>query len=366
MCLNLIEGEKKAFMNGNEVIAWAAIAAQADIMYGYPMTPQNEIMHYWTRLASKAGKRFLQTEDELSAGFTTIGGVLAGKRAFTSTAGPGNTLMQEPVSMAEMMRLPMVIVMQQRGGPSTATANYSQQELNLTCYGGKGEGLRIVYSTATHQDLFDYTIKAFNTAWKYRFPTFVLGDGYQVNMRESFVMYDPQARGIDTVPTEQILGKQGVPGADRAPVHLRNAYNTEEELYNVIMANAEEFDKIAHEITEYDEQYIEDAEIIIVAHGVVSRTALEAVLELRSKGHKVGYFRPITLRPFPSKQLYNRAIKAKTLLVVESALGQLARTVKDAIYGCNTSIETIAKPGMGIISEEIIEKVDIIIKGGLA
>lgn len=92
-----IQGEKKAFMTGNEVVAWAALAANAEIMYGYPITPQNEIMHYWTRLGPKFGRRFLQTEDELSAGFTTVGGVLAGRRAFTATAGPGNTLMQEPL-----------------------------------------------------------------------------------------------------------------------------------------------------------------------------------------------------------------------------------------------------------------------------
>jgi len=99
MAEKLIQGDKKAFMTGNEVIAWAAVAAQADIMYGYPITPQNEIMHYWTRLVPKSGKKFMQTEDELSAGFTTLGGVMAGKRAFTATAGPGNTLMQEPISM---------------------------------------------------------------------------------------------------------------------------------------------------------------------------------------------------------------------------------------------------------------------------
>ena len=89
-----IKGEQKAFMTGNEVVAWAALSADAEIMYGYPITPQNEIMHYWTRLAPQYGKKFLQTEDEISAGFTTVGGVLAGKRAFSATAGPGNTLFQ--------------------------------------------------------------------------------------------------------------------------------------------------------------------------------------------------------------------------------------------------------------------------------
>ncbi|MGB9905165.1 MAG: ferredoxin oxidoreductase, partial [Desulfotomaculales bacterium] len=123
-------------MTGNEVVAWAALAAGAEIMFGYPITPQNEIMHYWTRLAPKYGRDFLQTEDELSAGFTTIGGVLAGRKAFTATAGPGNTLMQEPFSMAEAMRLPVVAVIAQRGGPSTGTVIYSQQEVTMTTLGG--------------------------------------------------------------------------------------------------------------------------------------------------------------------------------------------------------------------------------------
>ncbi|NLB17904.1 MAG: ferredoxin oxidoreductase, partial [Syntrophomonadaceae bacterium] len=160
-------------MTGNETVAWAALAAEADIMFGYPITPQNEIMHYWTRLGPKYGRKFLQTEDEISAGFTVCGAIMAGKKAFTATAGPGNTLMQEPFSMAEGMGLPTVAVIQQRGGPSSGTVIYSQQEVTLTTYGGNGEGHRLVYSTASNQELYDYTIKAFNVAWKYKFPTFV-------------------------------------------------------------------------------------------------------------------------------------------------------------------------------------------------
>ena len=135
--------ERSAFITGNEVIARAALAAGADYMFGYPITPQNEIMHHWRRLAPPEGRGFMQTEDELSAGFTTIGAIISGKAAFSATAGPGTVLFQEPLSMAEMMRLPVVLVVQQRGGPSTATVIYSQQELNLTCFGGNGEGLRL-------------------------------------------------------------------------------------------------------------------------------------------------------------------------------------------------------------------------------
>lgn len=356
-----IKGEKRYFMTGNEVVAYAALAAKADIMYGYPITPQNEIMHYWTRLAPKYGKEFLQTEDELSAGFTTVGGVLAGKKSFTATAGPGNTLMQEPISMAEAMRLPFVAVIQQRGGPSTATVIYSQQEVTMTTFGGNGEGFRIVYSTSNHQELFDYTIKAFNTAWKYRFPTFVLGDGYQAKMRESLIMYDPEEKGIQLVSPEPYIGKKGVPGVDREPDHYRNTYNVEEELYEVLEGYIRDYNAIAPEVVEYESFMTDDSEIVVISHGVVSRAAKEAVMDLRDAGMKVGYFRPITLRPLAEKELRDVANKASTLLMVESANGQLARLVKDVIYGCSAKLVPLYKPGMGITAEEVVSKIKSII-----
>ncbi len=350
-----IQEEKRVFMTGNEVVAWGALAAQADIMYGYPITPQNEIMHYWTRLAPKYGKSFLQTEDELSAGFATIGGVLAGKRSFSATAGPGNTLFQEPISMAEMMRIPMVVAIQQRGGPSTATVIYSQQEVNMTTYGGNGEGLRIVYSTATHQELFDYTIKAFNNAWKYRFPAFILGDGYQAKMREPLIMYNPEEKGIEMVKPDVSLGKEGVPGKDRDPVYLRNAYSMEEELFEVLMPMIEEYNKVSPEIEEHFSLGCEDADLIIVSHGIVSRAAMAAEEELRKEGIKVGLFRPITLRPFPEGAIREICKSTPNILIVESANGQLARLVKEALFGLPINMQAIFKPGVGITSEEIIK-----------
>jgi 2-oxoglutarate ferredoxin oxidoreductase subunit alpha len=353
-----IKGEKRFFVTGNEVVAWAALAAGADIMYGYPITPQNEVMHYWTRLAPKYGRKFLQTEDEISAGFTTCGGVLSGARAFTATAGPGNTLMQESMSMAEMMRIPTVLVVQQRGGPSTATVIYSQQEVTMTCFGGNGEGLRVVYSTGSHQELYDYTIKAFNTAWKYRFPTFVLGDGYQAKMRESLTMYDPEERGIKMEPTEKIVGKEGTPGIDREPNHLRNTYNTEEELNEVVKELVEAYWKAAPEIVEHQEFECEDAEIVIVAHGVVTRAAQAAVKELRGQGKKVGHFRPITLRPYPIEAMKKAVAQAKEIIIVESAEGQLDKIVKAEMYGSQIPITGYFRPGMGVTAEEIIEYIN--------
>ncbi len=358
-----IQEEKKVFMTGNEVIAWAALAAGADIMYGYPITPQNEIMHYWTRLAPKYGKKFLQTEDELSAGFTTLGGVLAGRKSFSATAGPGTTLFQEPLSMAEMMRIPAVVIIQQRGGPSTATVIYSQQEVNMVTYGGNGEGWRVVYSTATHQELYDYTIKSFNTAWKYRFPTFVLGDGYQAKMREPLVMYNPEDRGIEMVDPVASVGLPGIPGKDRSAVHLRNTYSVEEELYDATMPIQEDYDRMAKEVVEWDERNIDDADVVIISHGVVSRAAIAAMNRLRDKGIKVGYFRPITLRPFPDEQLRKVAEKCSNFVLVESALGQLARLVKAALF--NMPIEkfdAVYKPGVGITAEELVERIENALK----
>lgn len=348
-----LKGEQRVFMTGNEAVAWAAVAAKVDIMYGYPITPQNEIMHYWTRLAPKYGKRFLQTEDEISAGFTTLGGVMSGRKAFTATAGPGNVLMQESAGMAEMMRLPIVYVIQQRGGPSTATVIYAQQETTLTCFGGNGEGHRIVYSTATHQELFDYTIKAFNSAWTYRFPTFVLGDGYQAKMREPLTIYDPEARGEELVKPTALVGENH---KDKQFKHLRNTYNTEDELYEVVMANQRDWDAMAAKVIEWDEKGCEDADVIVLTHGVVSRAALSAYEQLRAEGKKIGYFRPITVRPFPEEQLRAAIKGAKKLLVAESAYGQLLKFVQSAIYGSTIEIVPMLRPGVGITTEELVEE----------
>lgn len=260
--------------------------------------------------------------------------------------------------MAELMRLPSVMIVQQRGGPSTGTVIYSQQEVSLTCYGGNGEGFRVVYSTCSHQELYDYVIKAFNTAWTYHFPTFVLGDGYQAKMREPVTMYDPAERGITMVPTTPFMQQEGKPGIDRDPSHLKNTYNTEEELNEVVEAIDAAYQKMIPEVIEYSQYRCEDADYIIIAHGVVTRAATAAVDALREKGIKAGHFRPITLRPFAADALRGYADNAKKLFVAESAVGQLRKLVTDAIYGCATPLVNFFQPGQGIEIEELIQLVE--------
>lgn len=359
----VLEKGARMFMTGNEVVAWAALAANADFLYGYPITPQNEIMHYWAKLAPEFGRGFLQTEDEMSAGFAMLGGAMVGKKTFSATAGPGNILMQEPISMAEMMRLPGVWIIQQRGGPSTATVIYSQQELRLTCFGGNGEGARVVYSTSSHQELFDYTIKGFNTAWQYRFPTFILGDGYQAKMREPVTVYRPEARGVTMISPQPLLGKAGIPAVDRDPVHLRNTFNIEEELYEVLISHLHDYAVMAPKVMEWEEDIPPAAKVIVISHGIVSRAARSSVTALRETGENPGYFRPITVRPFPAKALREAVQKnpESILLVAESAYGQLLAMVKENLYGLTNPIHSLLKPGVAITGEEITAQIRYIL-----
>ncbi|MBC7346022.1 MAG: ferredoxin oxidoreductase [Clostridia bacterium] len=357
----VIERERRAFLTGNEVVAWAALAAGAEVMFGYPITPQNEIMHYWARLAPRYGRKFLQTEDELSAGYATIGAVLGGVKAFTATAGPGHVLMQEALAMAEMMRLPVVAIITQRGGPSTATVIYSQQEVNLACFGGNGEGFRLVYSVAGLQDLYEYTLKAFGMAWRYRLPTIVLGDGYQAKMRGPVKLFDPARQGIDTGMAAPFLGAAGTPGRERPPVHLRNTYNLEEELLAVVEEQARSFEQVAEQVAEYEEEKREGAAILLVAHGIVARAAQLAAGRLRRRGKAVGFFRPVTLRPFPETALRRAAFEAEMVLVAESAWGQLERLVRASLSGSEVPVQAYRRPGMGITPEELEEELEKIL-----
>jgi len=362
MVKKLITQDTRMFLTGNEVIAYAANAAEAEFMYGYPITPQNEIMHTWCKLLPKTEAGFLQTEDEISAGFSTIGGILAGKRAFTATAGPGNVIMQDAQSMAEMMRIPFVCAVMQRGGPSTATVIYAQQETRLTCFGGNGEGFRIVYSTAGHQDLYDYMIKSFNTAWKYRFPTFMLADGYQGKMREPVTLYDPASRGITMEPTPAALRAPGIIGVDREATHLRNTFNLEEELMEVLDQYQVDFDAMAKEVEEYLEYKAEDAEVLVIAHGIVARSAMTAIDELRARGIKAGLFRPITIRPLPVEPMRKAVKRAKQVLFTESANGQLAQMCLEKLYGLTTPYQTLFKMGVGVTGDDIVAKVESMVK----
>lgn len=327
---------------GNYVLALAAQKAGAKAMFGYPITPASEILETWVKLSEKdASLKYLQTEDEMAAGFSTIGACLAGVPSFTATAGPGNILMQDAFAMAEALRIPTVAMIIQRGGLSTSTVIYSQEEVRLTCFGGNGEGFRIVYSTSSPQELFDYTLKAFKVAWEYRFPTFILADGYQGKMKAKVDLGTRKPQ----IKASPIL-KQGV--------NLRNCYNLEEEIGAVITDYFADYDKVREKIEEYETYRLKGAKVALMAHGIVAAACKPAVDKLRKKGLKVGLFRPITLRPFPTHKAAHSLEKIKKIIVLESALGQLSELFKVEYHGFNTPLIEINKPAVGFTPEEII------------
>jgi len=336
----------KQFLMGNQILAQAAKDAGAKIMFGYPITPSTEILETWAKFCLKdKSLSILQTEDEMAAGFGVIGACLAGIPAFTATGGPGNILMQDAIVMAEALRVPMVTMIMQRGGMSTSTVIYSQEEVRLTCFGGNSEGFRIVYSTSNLQELYDYTLKAFQVAWKYRWPTFVLADGYQGKMMGEVKVGEKNIKMENVKP---ILTKG---------VNFRNCYNLEEEIGEIITNHSDEYQKVRQEIEEYEDYQTKDAKIILLAHGIVGAATKMAVDELRKKGLSVGLFRPITLRPFPAQAAKEIMSKAEKIIVIESAIGQLSELFKAELFGLNNTLIEVNKPALGFTPEEIVKTI---------
>jgi 2-oxoglutarate ferredoxin oxidoreductase subunit alpha len=318
-------------------------------MFGYPITPSTEVLTMWIKLAQENKNiHYLQTEDEIAAGFAMAGAVMAGAKTFTATAGPGTVLMQDSFSMADGMRLPMVMIVGQRGGPSSGTVIYSQQEVNLAIKGGNGEGMRIVYSPSTLSELYYVTRKAFNNAWKYRFPAVVLTDGFLLKTKMTVDLADYQ---IENVPAEPLV-------SEKTQKNIRNIYTVEEELENVLVEYKKDFDEMAEKVEEFESYKVNKVHKVgelIIAHGIVASAAKEAVDELWMKGEEsVAMFRPITLSPFPKKELNELAKRAKRIIIVESSMGQLRDLVKENLE-VDIKIDGLYRPAVGIEKEEIIK-----------
>jgi 2-oxoglutarate ferredoxin oxidoreductase subunit alpha len=340
---------KKELLTGSEVVVKAALASGADFFAGYPITPITEIMSAWARLAAKdKSLDFMQMEDETSSGMAVIGGLLAGRRAWTVTGGVGHVLMQDPLVLAETLQMPFVAYIGQRGGPSTGTVIYSQQELTLARFGGNGEGLRFVYAPATTQELYTLMQKAFHVAWKYRFPTLVLGDGYL-------------SKTLTTVDTREVLPQPKIKPIflEGEIKHLRNCFSREDELGDHLSILFKRYSYASKEVVESETYRTIDAEVVIFAWGTVGFAAKVAVANLRKKGVKAGLFRPVTLRPFDSKRAIESVKSAKKIVIAESSGGHFGRIVRETLaQATEASFIRLYKPAEGITSEEIEDKVE--------
>ncbi len=348
MAKKVVKENSKKLITGNEVVLQGALAAGADFFAGYPITPTTEVLSGWANAAAKdKSLTFLQMEDEIASGFAVIGALLAGKKAWTATAGMGHVLMQDPLSLAESYRLPFVMYVGQRGGPSTGTVIYSQQELTLARFGGNGEGLRIVYAPSTVEELYKYMQKAFDTAWKYRFPVIVLGDGY---LSKTLTAVDLS----DKVPVTK-----SSPYFLNGPIkNMRNCFSMEEELTEHLNSIFKDFSKASQEIVESESYRTADAEIVVFAWGTVGYAAKVAVANLRKDKVKVGLFRPITMRPFDTTAAINAVKKAKHIIIAESSAGHFGRIVRETLaQAMEADFIRLYKPAEGITVDELEAKI---------
>ncbi|MBF0473518.1 MAG: 3-methyl-2-oxobutanoate dehydrogenase subunit VorB [Nitrospirae bacterium] len=331
---------EKILMKGNEAIAEAAINARCRFFAGYPITPQNEIPEYLSERMNQVGGVFIQSESEISAINMVFGASAAGVRSMTSSSSPGISLKQEGISFLCGAQLPCVIVNVQRGGPGLGNISGSQADyFQAVKGGGHGDYKLLVYAPYNVQEMWDLTMHAFDTSDKYRNPAMILVDGMLGQMMEPL---SPTPYVVKNLPvkTWAITGcKDREPNVirstgckDRKPNVIKSLYMGEGELERQNELLQEKYKKMKEVEVMYEEIDVEDADVIIVAFGFAARVALSAVRGLQRDGYKVGLFRPITLFPFPMRQIHRLAGGKRKFLSIEMNAGQRYSDLHNGIF----------------------------------
>ena len=339
-------------VKGNEAIAHAGIRCGADAFFGYPITPQSEIIETLALLKpwETTGMVVLQAESEVAAINMVYGGAGAGKRVLTTSSSPGVALMQEGISYMAGSEIPGVIVNVQRGGPGLGTIQPSQSDyFQATRGGGNGDYNVIVLAPNSVQEMADFVDLAFELAFKYRNPAMILSDGVIGQMMEKVVLPPIKPRRTE----EQI--KKECPWAtigrtlDREP-NILTSLELKPEVMEARNLHMQEKYRICQETeVRYETQKCDDADYIIVSFGSAARIGEKAVELAREQGIKAGLFRPITLWPFPSKQIAEVAKGKKGILVSEINAGQMIQDVRLAVNGA-LPVEHFGRLG-GIVPE---------------
>lgn len=326
--------EEIRLMKGNEAIAHAAIRYGVDGYFGYPITPQSEILETleaempW----ETTGMVVLQAESEIASINMVYGGAASGKAVMTSSSSPGISLMQEGISYLAASEVPALIVNVMRGGPGLGTIHPSQSDyFQATKGGGHGDYHLIVLAPATVQEMADFVGLGFDLAFKYRNPAMILADGIVGQMMEKVVLPPQRQRRTDEEIALQcpwaVTGKPA--SRDRNVV-------TSLELDSAIMEkNNERFQRtyrlIEQNEVRYETRYTDDADYLIVAFGTIARICLKSIEEARKQGIKIGLVRPITLWPFPYDAIRDIASHVKGIQVVELNAGQMIEDVRLAV-----------------------------------
>ena len=339
-------------MKGNEALAHAAIRCGVDGYFGYPITPQTEVIETLAELKpwETTGMVVVQAESEVASINMVYGGGGAGKKVMTSSSSPGVSLMQEGISYMAGAEVPGLIVNVQRGGPGLGTIQPSQSDyFQATRGGGNGDYYVIVLAPNSVQEMADFVDLSFTLAFKYRTPVMILSDGVIGQMMEKVVLPPIKPRRTE----EEILKECPWASTGCCGGRKRNVITSLElksevmEVRNIHLQ--EKYKTIRENEVRYETKFMDDADYMIVAFGSAARIAEKTIEIARKQGIKVGLLRPITLWPFPTKEIEAAAKKVKGILVAEINAGQMVEDVRLAVNGC-VPVEHYGRLG-GIVPE---------------
>jgi 2-oxoglutarate ferredoxin oxidoreductase subunit alpha len=349
-------------MKGNEAVAEAAIRAGADGYFGYPITPQSEILEYLmvANPMKTTGMVVLQAESEVAAINMVYGGAACGKKVMTSSSSPGISLKQEGITYIAGAELPCLIVNVVRGGPGLGTIQPAQSDyFQATKGGGHGDYHLIVLAPASVQEMADFVDLSFELAFRYRNPVMMLSDGAIGQMMEK-VWLSPQKERSKTVPDWATTGKPA--SRERNIITSLDLDPRAQEIFNQKLVA--KYNEIKEKEVRYEEFQCEDAEYLLVAYGTSARVCQKAIQIARSEGIRVGLLRPITLFPFPSKRINELAKSVKFMISVEMSAGQMVEDVLLSVNGKVPVYHFGRMGGMVTIPEEVVENLKSKITGG--
>ncbi len=347
-------------MKGNEALAEAAIRAGCDAYFGYPITPQSEVLEYLSREAERrTGMVVLQAESEIASINMVYGAAGTGKKVMTTSSSPGISLMQEGISYIACAELPCLLVNVNRGGPGLGTIQPAQGDyFQAVKGGGHGDYRLIVLAPSTVQEMADFVTLSFDLAFKYRNPVMILTDGALGQMMEKVELKPQEERkfkDLDWTTTGRTNGNGRV---------ITSLYLKPDQMEEVNLHLQKKYDEIRKNEIRYETFNCDDADYIIVAYGLVARICKKAAELAREKGINVGVFRPITLFPFPNDEINKQAEHVKGILDVEMNAGQMIEDVKLSVEG-KVKVEFHGRMG-GIVPspEEILEQIEEKFLGG--
>jgi len=319
---------EKRLMKGNEAMGEAAVRAGCDAYFGYPITPQNELTAYMAKHMIDHKRVFIQAESEVSAINMVYGAAATGARSMTSSSSPGVSLKQEGISYACGADVPMVVINVARSGPGLGGISPAQGDyFQSTRGGGHGDYHHIVLAPKSVQEAADLTFEAFDLADEWRMPAMILADGMIGQMMEGVVLPEPKDPAT-RVAKPWAVGNKG----KRAELnHVDSTQLVPENFEKALHERYARYDEIKKTVARWEEQHLEDADVILSAYGTSARVCLGAMQMARKLGLKVGLLRPITLWPFPEKRFGELA--GKRFLVVEMSMGQMVEDVRLYTHG---------------------------------